>query len=350
MEPLVDPLSDLIAALSVRAGALSGLDAAGGWALRFGVHEHIKIGAVLTGSCRLAADDAEPVLLRAGDCYLQAARESFRIAGDLDAPYQDGEQVYLASPSRIVRLGEDHEAGDEGRTLILGGSVNFLDPTVALLLSGLPPVTAIRAGTPQARAIQPLLGMLFDEVSAVRLGTSAMSERLTEILFIQAMRALVSGQESPDGSPPRLGGWLGALGDPQIGGALVLMHQQAARRWTVAALGAAVGMSRAGFAARFRELVGMPPLVYLKRWRILAAAKELRNGDRTVASVAAEWGYASESAFSTAFKRVTGVPPTRYRSDPLAAVPAVSPVGWPVDRFRPYSGRTDAAQTNAQVS
>jgi AraC-like DNA-binding protein len=165
-----------------------------------------------------------------------------------------------------------------------------------------------------------------------------MSERLTEILFIQAMRALVAGtgEGSPDTNGVPLRGWLGALGDPRVGGALLLMHQQAARPWTVAALGSEVGMSRAGFAARFKQLVGMPPLVYLQRWRILSAGKELRGGRRTVASVAAQWGYASESAFSNAFKRVTGVSPTRYRSDPLAAAPPADPPGWPADQFRPH--------------
>lgn len=337
----MDPLSDVFASLNVRTGSLSGLDAAGSWALRFGVHEHIKIGAVLSGSCWLGADGGEPALLRAGDCFLLAAREFFELAGDLDVPFRSGEQVYLASDSRIVRLGE--ETGDGSRTLVIGGSVNFLDSTVALLLSGLPPIAAIRAGTPQARAIQPLLALCLDEVKAVGLGTSVMLERFTEILFIQAMRALVAGEESEDGR--RLSGWLRALSDPRIGGALLLMHQQAARRWTVAALGAEVGMSRAGFAARFKQVVGMPPLDYLQRWRIVAAGRELRSGNRTVASVAAEWGYASESAFSTAFKRITGLPPARYRSDPFAAASPVRTAGWPADQFRAHP-----SQTNAQVS
>lgn len=357
MEPPLDPLSDVLASLNVRTGSLAGLDAAGGWALRFEVREHIKIGAVLTGSCWIGADGAPPVRLEAGDCFLLAARESFELRGDLAAPLRGGERIYEASPSRIVRLdGDDCEGEGEGdgadglaRTCVIGGSVNFLDSTVALLLSGLPPIAAIRAATPQARAIQPLFGLFLDEVSAVRLGASAMSERLTEMLFIQAMRALVEPLPSttpstlpttppetapaPPGAP--LLGWLGALGDPQIGGALLLMHQQTARPWTVAALGDAVGMSRAGFAARFRQLVGMPPLVYLQRWRILAAGRELRRGERTVASVAAECGYASESAFSNAFKRVTGVSPARYGRDPLAAAPAAL-ADWPATPFRPH--------------
>ncbi|MCF3136751.1 AraC family transcriptional regulator [Streptomyces olivochromogenes] len=331
MQSPVDPLSDVLASLNVRAGSLSGLEAWGSWALRFGVHEHIKIGAVLDGSCWLGADGAEPVRLRTGDCFLLAARESFTVSGDLDTPYRSAEELYRTSDSRIVRIGETHGTADQERTLIVGGSVDFLDATVALLLDGLPPVVAIRGGTPPAKAIQPLLGVFLDEVSAIRMGTSVMSGRLTEILFIQALRAVVAGVSEQDGTA--LPGWLGALGDPRIGGALLLMHQQTGRPWTVATLGAQVGMSRASFAARFKELVGLPPLVYLQRWRILAAGRELRHSERTVASVATEWGYSSESAFSTAFKRVTGISPARYRSAPLATLTA-TPDGWPATPFR----------------
>ncbi|MFC5216867.1 AraC family transcriptional regulator [Streptomyces coerulescens] len=328
MQASTDPLSDVLASLNVRTGSLSGLEAWGSWALRFGVHEHIKIGAVLDGSCWLGVDGAEPVRLAAGDCFLVAARESFTVAADLDTPYRRAEELYAASDSRIVRLGEAHGAAGRERTLVVGGSVDFLDATVALLLDGLPPFFAIPAGTPEAKAIQPLLGVFIDEANAVRPGTSVLSERLTEILFIQALRAVVSTADRPDGTA--LPGWLGALADPRIGRALLLMHQQAGHGWTVAELAAQVSMSRASFAARFKELVGLPPLVYLQRWRILAAGRELRRGEPTVASVAAAWGYASESAFSTTFKRVTGLSPARYRNAPLAAVPA----SWPALPFR----------------
>jgi AraC-like DNA-binding protein len=78
-------------------------------------------------------------------------------------------------------------------------------------------------------------------------------------------------------------------------------------------------MSRSAFAQRFRALVGLPPMDYLVRWRIHAAARALRSGDRAVASVASEYGYTSESSFSNTFKRITGHPPARHRHLTLTA-------------------------------
>ncbi|CAM5330271.1 hypothetical protein SCHAM137S_02141 [Streptomyces chartreusis] len=247
MTPSADPLSDVLASLHIRAGSLSGLEARGSWALRFELHEHIKIGAVLDGGCWLGVDDADPVRLKAGDCFLLAARESFTVASDRGTPYRSAEELYGAADSRIVQLGHDLPAQAQERTLIVGSSVDFLDTTVALLLGGLPPLVHIRAATPHAQAIQPLLGVFLDEVGAVRAGTSVMSDRLTEILFIQALRAVVAADAPDQASLP---GWLGALNDPRISRALLLMHQQAGRPWTVSALGTHVGMGRASFAAR----------------------------------------------------------------------------------------------------
>jgi len=104
-----------------------------------------------------------------------------------------------------------------------------------------------------------------------------------------------------------------AFDDPAIGDALRLLHEDPARRWTVAALAAKVGMSRAAFAARFTSLVGQPPLTYLTGWRITLAADSLRDTEATVATVARKAGYEDAFAFSVAFKRARGVSPSAWR-------------------------------------
>lgn len=107
-------------------------------------------------------------------------------------------------------------------------------------------------------------------------------------------------------------GWMGALGDARIGGALHQMHRAPELAWSVATLAAGAGMSRSGFALRFRELVGVGPLTYLTQWRMQLARSRLRHGTVNVATLAAQLGYASESAFGNAFKRHFGRAPKRY--------------------------------------
>jgi len=118
--------------------------------------------------------------------------------------------------------------------------------------------------------------------------------------------------QSADGAT----GWLRAVVDPQIGGALGLMHEKPEERWTVEALASRAAMSRSAFAARFAHLVGEPPLTYLTRWRMQKATRLLRSEHASLGEVASRVGYETEAAFSKVFKRWTGVAPGTYRRAP----------------------------------
>ena len=107
-------------------------------------------------------------------------------------------------------------------------------------------------------------------------------------------------------------GWLFALADRQMSAAINAMHEEPARRWTLQALAARAGMSRTSFALKFKALVGAAPMDYLTRWRMLLAADKLQTSGASIAGIAASLGYESESAFSTAFKRMMGCPPRQY--------------------------------------
>ncbi len=99
---------------------------------------------------------------------------------------------------------------------------------------------------------------------------------------------------------------------PKVGKALRIMHEDAQRPWTVAALANAVGMSRSAFAARFTHIIGMPPIEYLANWRITLAKAALASPNAPMVEIAEMAGYQSVSAFSTGFKRATGFSPKFY--------------------------------------
>ena len=115
-----------------------------------------------------------------------------------------------------------------------------------------------------------------------------MLDRLLDIALVQIIRQHF--ERAGGDAPP----WFRAQGDPVIGGALRAMHADPSHQWTVADLAAEAMMSRAAFARRFTELLGIAPLAYLTDWRMAPARERLRDGDAGLAQIAAELGYGSE--------------------------------------------------------
>ncbi|HYH43417.1 MAG TPA: AraC family transcriptional regulator [Burkholderiales bacterium] len=147
------------------------------------------------------------------------------------------------------------------------------------------------------------------EHAALRAGSAVVLAKLSELLFVEAVRRYI------EKLPPERGGWLAGLRDPVVGRALALLHSQIARPWTADELAREVCLSRSAFAERFTRFVGMPPMKYLAAWRMQLAAQRLRDGHRYVTQVAAEVGYDSEAAFTRAFKRKFSLSPARWRKD-----------------------------------
>jgi AraC-like DNA-binding protein len=147
-------------------------------------------------------------------------------------------------------------------------------------------------------------------------GQEAMLAKLSELMFVEALRAHI------DGLPPEIRSWVAGLRDPEVGSALRLIHGRFAEPWSLERLAREVSMSRSSFADRFTVYVGVPPMTYLARWRLQVAARMLQNGSLSVAQAASTVGYQSESAFNRAFKRQVGRPPgTWRRRDPALEAP-----------------------------
>jgi AraC-like DNA-binding protein len=130
---------------------------------------------------------------------------------------------------------------------------------------------------------------------------------MAELMFIEVLRHYVEQQ------PVSRTGWLAGLTDPVVGSALTMLHAHPERDWTLADLARESAASRTVLTERFARLVGIPPMGYLKRWRLRLAAERLTNGGAKVSSVGACVGYESEAAFSRAFKRETGMSPAAWR-------------------------------------
>jgi AraC-like DNA-binding protein len=121
--------------------------------------------------------------------------------------------------------------------------------------------------------------------------------------------------------------------------AITAMHADPAHRWTLQELAGHAAMSRSTFALRFKETVGASPMEYLTRWRMLLAGDQLENSSDPISVIALSLGYESESAFSTAFKRVMGCSPRQYSRGRNPASPSHGErEGVRSDRLQPVAG------------
>jgi AraC-like DNA-binding protein len=207
-------------------------------------------------------------------------------------------------------------------TALVAGRFQLEDRATHPLLSVLPSVLHVKGveGRP-ARWLEALLGLLTEELGADRPAGRMVIGRLSDLLFVEAVRAHLATLAGDQAAA----GWLKALVDPQIGPALARVHEKPEAPWTVASLAHEVAMSRSAFAARFTQLVGESPLQYVTRWRMQKAAELLRTGRATLVEIADLVGYESEAAFSKAYKRWVGASPGAYRRAAQASARAARP-------------------------
>ncbi|WP_221154151.1 AraC family transcriptional regulator [Rhizobium lentis] len=298
-----EPFSDILKLTRAETLVTGGFTAGGPWALRFPIPKTIKFFAVLKGSCWVTLDGQEAINFSAGDVGLLSAPLAFELASDPSIPPVDAMSLFSGAGRTDVRLGDGSEFAH------IGGHV-LLDATSGRLLTDvLPPWIHVQAGRPEAATFRWLLDRLAMERANDLPGAELAAAQLAQLLFIEILRAHLS-QNSVEQT-----GWLRALADPGIVPAIRLMHANPARAWHLEDLAEACAMSRTTFAERFRTVAGIAPLAYLTNWRMRLAERALREEARQpVASIATTVGYASESSFSNAFKRITGASPREFRN------------------------------------
>lgn len=270
--------------------------------MRFEAFPHVKIGGVVRGETWLALDGREPVHLREGDFYLLSNPPAYSLGSSLSVEPLPAATLWETAAEGAVRIG----SVDDEDTYLCGGYFWFDELNAPILLDILPPLVHVRADDPRIRSLAYVTELLSGEVGTCAIGRSLILDHLVQILLVQVLRAHAEQADRPVG-------WLGALVDDGIGAALRAMHANVARRWTVEELAGISHLSRSGFAKSFKRQVGLAPLEYLIQWRMSLARDALRRNTHTISELAFTIGYESESAFSTAFRRVVGASPKQFR-------------------------------------
>jgi len=305
----MDPLSDVLSLLKPRSYVSSGLDAGAPWSIRFPEQNRlIKCYAVVSGQCWLVVEGIAPAtLVTTGDCFVLPSGRAFKLASDRTlAP--EASQLYFPPPtpaSTVVINGG-------GDCRLVGSRFGVSGSYADMLMEMLPPVVHIQS--PSGRAtLRWSVQHMMEEQQAARPGSALVAQHLAHMMLIQALRLHV------EHAHPHGAGWLFGVADKQLGPVIAAIHTDPAQRWTLEGLARVACMSRSAFAQRFKDTIGLSPMEYVTRWRMLLAADRLEHTPQSVSTIALSLGYESESAFSTAFKRLMGVAPRHYAQRATAA-------------------------------
>jgi AraC family transcriptional regulator, alkane utilization regulator len=317
-----DVLSDVLRIIHLSGAIFFDADVAAPWAARSAsaaelarmllprARQLLLFHAIERGRCWIALDHAAPLELESGDIVLLPYADEHTLASDLSLTPIPITQILKPAPGRVTKLVLGKGAD---RTRIVCGFLQCDELLFNPLCRGLPRQIHLRTSQETAGSLlTSTMRSMIGEVHAGQAGTACVLSRLTELLFIEVLRRLMTRLQ------PDAVGWLSALNDPIVGRALQLLHARPAHGWTVNELARHTAASRSLLADRFRTRLGQPPMRYLTCWRLQLAAELLCHEGLGLAAIAAEVGYESEGAFNRAFRREVGEPPATWRARNLA--------------------------------
>lgn len=323
-----DILSDVLAAVRLRSAVFFDVETSAPWvaeapAAKIVAPEimpdagHvIEYHVVTSGACwaNIVGSNSEPVRLTAGDVVAFPQGDAHVLSsapgmrGNLDLSLFKAPQGAAQLPL-LMNL----DGGGAERTHLVCGFLGLDSRPFNPLLESLPRILHVRgARSGRDGWLDAFTRFAVLEAGEKRAGGNSILSKLGELMFLELVRRYV--ETLPDESS----GWLAGLKDGHVGRALNLLHAQPGRDWTLDGLAREVGLSRSVFAERFAAIVGIPPMQYLQKWRLQAAASRLALGTANIATIAADAGYESEAAFSRAFKKAVGAPPAQWRASKAA--------------------------------
>lgn len=311
----MDTLGGLLDAPRARGAFALRAVMASPWSLRILAESPVTLIAGVTGELWVTPDHGEPVRIGPGDVAVTRGPEHYNVGDSPATP----PTVVIHPGQRCCDL-EGNSVSEEmthgvrtwgnapqGETVFLVGAYEHLSDISDRLLRALPPVLSLS----RSEWDSPLVRLLCDEVVKDEPGQAAVLDRLLDLLLTAVLKAWFAQR---DASRPD---WWRFQGDRIVEKALRIMHDHPAHPWTLDALASKAGASRSSLARRFQDLVGEPPMTFLKNWRMALAADLLCQPDETVGTVADKVGYATPFAFSAAFKRVRGLSPQEHRKRSL---------------------------------
>ena len=197
-------------------------------------------------------------------------------------------------------------------TQLICGHFSLAERASHLLFDRLPDHILIpNYGESAGRWMESSLRLIASETGKDQFGGDLIAKKISEVIFTQALRTFIETDAAAQSG-------LAGFADPHISRALDAFHRAPSDPWSVETLARTAGQSRTGFAVHFADKMGVPPMKYLTDWRMQIAQQDLRQSDKTIADIAHDVGYASDSAFARVFKREVGQSPAAFRNEQSA--------------------------------
>ncbi|HEX3505292.1 MAG TPA: AraC family transcriptional regulator [Xanthobacteraceae bacterium] len=305
---MFDLLSDVFETIRLKGTLYFRTDYSPPWAITVPAYEQAaRFHFVIQGCCHVSLPSGSNIVLEPGDVVLIPRGRGHVLADRLGRAPAPLERVIQESGYDGKGAFVIGKSDPQATTQMVCGHLGFSQGADHPLLGALPEVILI---TQADRGRYPLLDeslrLVARRALSDEIGAAASIARLSEVFFIEAVRASVERH-------PPLANVMTAMTDLHIGRALELVHKTPGDPWTVETLAKASGMSRSRFAERFTELVSVAPMAYVTEWRLQKALATLSSSKASVKEVAAQAGYQSAAAFARAFAQRFGIPPTDTR-------------------------------------
>lgn len=299
----VGPFDEVIGGMHAGGSLYAKLQLRAPWGVRLATGSEARLIVVTRGRCWLRWSGSKaPLALETGGCLLIKPGIAFDLSDARQRTVTPCESLVAKQDGYVVEHGGTGEP-----TEILIGRFSFDAVAAEPLVAPMPPLVHVQLAKPHADIVQATLALMGEEMAQDLPGSRFVVDRLTDALFVQAMRALFS--KGCSFAP----GWATAISDRRMVKAIRAVHADIARPWTVAQMAQEAGMSRSSFAAAFTAAVGEPPLDHLTSWRIYRAKVLLSSSDASLGEIATRVGYDSDTALSRAFRRKVGMPPGAFR-------------------------------------
>jgi AraC-like DNA-binding protein len=303
----MDALSTVLEATRLRSVVYSKFPLEAPWGLDIVQDANSQFWRLVSGNCTVGSPDGSVIELSEGDLVFVPHGSAHWIADKASS-------LRMPSPEFVKarRAGINVFSSGGDVTTLIAGHFEFDYQPLHPFLKDLPPIIHIKQYvTDNQLLLKQVTQLMLEELNNERPGSSVMLKNLSEIMFINIIRAYLE-QAVPDG------GFLSALNDPRISKALKLMQDSPQNNWTLESLASEIGMSRSVFFNQFKKLVHETPLDYLTNWRIRQAQRLLITDHSKISEIATKVGYQSEAAFNRIFKSKTGQTPAVYRRNKLS--------------------------------